>query len=130
MKEKIQTSFLRNRTIDQVTSKDEPAFIYDKNVLTENISKVRQLIGTISTNEVSIYLSVKCNPNINLLQIASESVDGFDVSSFKELELALRTNVTKKISFSGPNKTTKVIKQINEHKCDYIHFDSLDEINR
>ncbi len=83
MLDKIQTWKL-----DEILSKrgEKPFFVYSKNLLNENISLIKETWAEVGGRDSKCYYSVKANPNKKLIQVIEKEMDGFDVSSFKELE--------------------------------------------
>jgi diaminopimelate decarboxylase len=80
---------------------DTPLFVYSTDALSRRIAELRAAMP----QSLSIHYAMKGNPFPPLLQWMAGRVDGFDVASGGELELALAAGVApEKISFAGPGK--------------------------
>jgi diaminopimelate decarboxylase len=80
---------------------DTPLFVYSREALDARLSELRAAMPAA----LSIHYAMKANPFAPLLSYMATRVDGFDVASGGELELALAANVAPdKISFAGPGK--------------------------
>lgn len=96
---------------DIVEQYGSPIYIYAKQHIEQRVRDLRQTIPP----ELSIYYAVKANPMPALIEYMAEQVDGFDVASTGELELALKTPVPREnISFAGPGKTREELLQAVE----------------
>jgi diaminopimelate decarboxylase len=81
--------------------------------------------GPISPQLRCLY-SVKAQPELEVLRVLSEVVDGFDVSSRQELELIHREFPKQFVSYSGPGKTIGDL-EFAAHAADRIQLDSVEE---
>lgn len=81
-------------------SVDTPSIIYNKNLLEESVSRINQL-KEIADN-LFIYYAIKANSNKKICEVISEEIDGADVASISELNLAQNCKF-KNISFSSPS---------------------------
>ena len=80
---------------------DTPLFVYSTDALTARIEELRAAMPA----KLAIHYAMKANPFAPLLEWMGSRVDGFDVASGGELELALAAGVAAdKISFAGPGK--------------------------
>ena len=80
---------------------DTPLFVYSTDALSARIVELRAEMPAA----VAIHYAMKANPFAPLLQWMSGRVDGFDVASGGELQLALAAGVpADRISFAGPGK--------------------------
>jgi diaminopimelate decarboxylase len=78
-----------------------PFFAYDRQVISQNICKLRQAMPSA----LKIHYAIKANPMPALIQHLATLVDGFDVASAGEMKLALDTTIpVTAISFAGPGK--------------------------
>ena len=78
-----------------------PIYVYSKDVIRNKIKTLRDLLST----DFKIYYSIKANPFKDLISYTQQYVDGFDVSSIHELNLALNTGIAgKNICYTGPGK--------------------------
>lgn len=85
-----------------------PYFAYDRTLLTSRIDQLRSLLPA------SIHLSyaVKANPMPAVVQHLATLIDGFDVASALEMNVALDTVMPgSQISFAGPGKTNEELKR-------------------
>jgi diaminopimelate decarboxylase len=83
---------------------DTPLFIYSTDALNARIAELRQSMPA----SLSLHYAMKGNPFPPLLQWMQPHVDGFDVASGGELQLALDAGVSAdKISFAGPGKRNR-----------------------
>jgi diaminopimelate decarboxylase len=80
---------------------DTPLFVYSTDALTLRIAELREAMP----QSLALHYAMKGNPYPPLLSWIAGRVDGFDVASGGELELALAAGVMPdKISFAGPGK--------------------------
>ncbi len=79
-----------------------PFYAYDRQVLSGRIDLLRHHLP----KEIYLRYAIKANPMPEIVAYLSKSVDGFDVSSVKEMTTALNSGISRdKITFSGPGKT-------------------------
>jgi diaminopimelate decarboxylase len=84
------------------TSGGGPFYVYDRSVMSE---KVRELRRTLP-GEIHLHYALKANPMPAVAQHMQGLVDGFDVASIAEMEVALAAGVpADHISFAGPGKS-------------------------
>lgn len=82
-----------------------PCYVYDKTVIKANVDRLRHYFP-----QVSLHYAIKANPFAPLVCYMAEQVDGLDVASGKELQLALATSMdNSNISFAGPGKSEQEI---------------------
>jgi diaminopimelate decarboxylase len=78
-----------------------PFYVYDFGVIDARISSLRAVLPP----SVDLHYAIKANPLPSLVQRIAPLVDGLDVASLRELQLALGTGVRPPdISFAGPGK--------------------------
>ena len=77
-----------------------PFYFYDKKIIEQ---KIKELQHTFP--KLSIYYAIKANPMPEMVSYIAKTIDGFDVSSLKELQLALNSSKQKNICFAGPGKS-------------------------
>jgi len=101
---------IANKTISQIltehlgTEFDNPTYLYAKDIIRSKVSELRSVLP----NELDIFYSVKANPFQELINFLRPLVDGYDVSSLKELHLALNTGIEpSKICYTGPGKSNE-----------------------
>lgn len=80
---------------------DTPLFVYDLSVVKAKVSRFRAAIPA----EIFLHYAIKANPYAPLLKQMVKLVDGFDIASGGELDMALQAGMAaEKISFAGPGK--------------------------
>lgn len=80
---------------------DTPLFVYSTAALEARIAELRAAMP----EQLAIHYAMKANPFAPLLEWMGSRIDGFDVASGGELQLALAAGVAaEKISFAGPGK--------------------------
>lgn len=80
---------------------DTPLFVYSTDALTRRIAELRAAMPA----RLALHYAMKGNPFPPLLEWMAGRVDGFDVASGGELQLAMAAGVSpNKISFAGPGK--------------------------
>ncbi len=85
-----------------------PFYVYDRRLITERINYLRRTLP----KEIHLHYAVKANPMPAVVQHLSSLIDGFDVASSGEMQVALDTPVSAKdIGFAGPGKTDKELRQ-------------------
>lgn len=103
-----------------------PVYLYDTSVVRSQIGRLRDCLPS----GVKISYAIKANPYEPLVQQINQWVDGFDVASLQELELALRQDIPPEhISFAGPGKSTDSLKRAIEAGI-IINLESVTEIKR
>lgn len=79
---------------------DTPLFVYDGARVAARIAAVRAALP-----DVSLHYAVKANPHRDLLAAVAALVDGLDVASEGELQMALAAGADPRhVSFAGPGK--------------------------
>jgi diaminopimelate decarboxylase len=87
---------------------DTPLFVYSADHLRAKIVALRSAMPT----QLAIHYAMKGNPFGPLLKLMNGLVDGFDVASGGELELALAAGVDAQlISFAGPGKRDRELER-------------------
>ena len=80
---------------------DTPLFVYDSGIVDRRIAALRSALPP----EVKLHYAVKANPFPPLLKHIAAQVDGLDIASAGELQLALNAGIhPRAISFAGPGK--------------------------
>jgi diaminopimelate decarboxylase len=78
-----------------------PYFAYDRKVLAARVEELRKALPS----SIDIHYAVKANPMPELVAFMTKLVDGFDVASAGELEVALSAGMSPRdVSFAGPGK--------------------------
>lgn len=79
-----------------------PFYAYDRQKITERIMLLRQHLPS----EIHLHYAMKANPMVAVVQHLASLLDGIDVASMGEMEVALDTTMSpERISFAGPAKT-------------------------
>jgi diaminopimelate decarboxylase len=103
-----------------------PFFAYDRDRLTARVAELRAALPA----EISLSYAVKANPMPAVLHHMSGQVDGFDVASAGELQLAMDTAMpADRISFAGPGKTTDELVQAVASGVT-VELESITELHR
>ncbi|MFC3441113.1 pyridoxal-dependent decarboxylase, exosortase A system-associated [Sphingobium rhizovicinum] len=80
---------------------DTPLFVYDMGIVEAQVRRFRQAMP----DAVHLHYAMKANPYAPLLARMAGQVDGFDIASGGELEMALSAGMAPdRISFAGPGK--------------------------
>ena len=78
-----------------------PLFVYSRERLTTRVAELRAAMP----ERLAIHYAVKANPYPPLLELMAGLVDGFDIASGGELDIAARAAIEPgKVSFAGPGK--------------------------
>jgi len=81
-----------------------PFYAYDRSIISSKISQFRHAMPS----ELKLHYAIKANPMPALVGYVAHQVDGLDVASGMELNLALNSGMPNQpISFAGPGKQTK-----------------------
>lgn len=79
-----------------------PFYAYDRQAITERVAVLRALMP----ETLHLHYAIKANPMPALVQLLAGLVDGLDVASGGELQVALDTGTDPtRISFAGPGKS-------------------------
>ncbi len=88
-------------------AEDTPLFLYDRRLIDQRIAELRAALPS----EVELHYAIKANPLPELVNHIAAQVDGLDVASAGELELALASGMTPDcISFAGPAKRDRELR--------------------
>lgn len=89
--------------VTSLVSADDPlpAYLYDRSLIEDRVRSLKQQLP----KRVSLHYAIKANPMPEVVELVAGLVDGLDVASAGELEIALRTKCSRAdISFAGPGK--------------------------
>jgi diaminopimelate decarboxylase len=79
-----------------------PFYVYDRSVMTRKVRELRDLLPA----DVEIHYAMKANPMPAVVRHFCGLVDGIDVASAGEMDVALAAGMEpERISFAGPGKT-------------------------
>lgn len=103
-----------------------PFYIYDRQLIEKRIRRLRDALP----QEISLHYAIKANPMPEVVELISRHVDGLDVASAGELNVALSTacNVSN-ISFAGPGKTVHEL-EAAVAACVTLNIESSTELGR
>ncbi len=117
---------MKNNLISNVSNINTPAFLYVEPFHSMQIQKFMQKTHHKNNNIFFIYYSVKTNDSRFVLDKIANAVDGLEVISLRELEMAHSIPNVKKIIVNGPCKTEKFLNQAINYNA-YIYIDNEDE---
>ena len=81
-----------------------PYYAYDRSVINKTIQQFRAQMPA----RLKLHYAIKANPMPALVDFIAPLVDGLDVASGNELNVALNSSIdTRMISFAGPGKRPK-----------------------
>ena len=79
-----------------------PFYVYDRHLISERVAHLRWHLP----REVRLHYAIKANPMPAVVQHLATLVDGFDLASLGEMQVALDTTIpAAKISIAGPGKS-------------------------
>lgn len=85
-----------------------PFYAYDRHLISERVAQLRAALPA----DIHLHYAIKANPMPAVVQHLAGLVDGFDVASAGEMKTVLDTTMPPdKISFAGPGKTEKALRQ-------------------
>jgi len=78
-----------------------PAYLYDSNLIKQRIGMLKNALP----DAVSLHYAMKANPMPEVVTLVAGLVDGLDIASAGELDVAVKSSCNPKdISFAGPGK--------------------------
>lgn len=90
-----------------------PFYVHDSAVIGSQIESLRRAFPP----EIELHYAMKANPMPAVVNFVAARVDGLDVASMGELEVALATGTAPAdISFAGPGKTVEELKRAIDAK--------------
>jgi diaminopimelate decarboxylase len=105
---------------------DTPLFVYSSEHLRQRVADLRAAMP----KRLAIHYAMKGNPFPAVLSLMNGLVDGFDVASGGELELALTAGVhAGRISFAGPGKRDRELERAIAHGVT-LNTESEGEVER
>jgi len=94
------------RLVQQVGA--TPFYAYDRGAISARVAHLRKQLP----KEIHVHYAVKANPMPAVVQHLASLVDGFDVASAGEMQIALGTGIAPAlVSFAGPGKTDAELMQ-------------------
>ena len=103
---------LGSQTISNLVARcGTPSYVYSKDIMSADVSRLREHLP----EGIELHFAIKANPHPDVIEHLSHMVDGLDVASGQELELALKTHTDPlEISFAGPGKQDWELEQALE----------------
>jgi diaminopimelate decarboxylase len=102
----------------------DPCYVYDGDAIEQKVRDLRLLLP-----QVEIIYSMKANPNASLVAMLGELTDGIDVSSGRELQMALRAGVPGDcLFFVGPSKSEQEIEDAVRNRIGCLIVESEREL--
>lgn len=103
-----------------------PFYAYDASVMARQVEAFRAAIPP----QIHLHYAMKANPMREVVKFMAERVDGLDIASGGELEVALAAGVDPAtISFAGPGKSTPELRASVEAGVT-INLESFTELDR
>ncbi|MDX9730813.1 MAG: AMP-binding protein, partial [Bdellovibrionales bacterium] len=121
-----ESGFLKQLAGRIDASPERSILAHDKSTLNQRVHSCRALLRALSPSGLLFY-SVKTNPLPNILSALADQIDGFDVSSESEHQLAALLAPRTLITASGPAKTDEWLNTISHSPIHRIHVDNIDE---
>lgn len=85
-----------------------PFYAYDRSALSDRVASLRSLLP----RDIELHFAIKANPMPAVVRYMSGIVDGLDVASAREMQVALDTGMSpERISFAGPGKTEQELER-------------------
>lgn len=104
-----------------------PLYIFHKAQVSQNVRTFKSAFREEGV-EINIFFATKSNPYIGLLKTVVKEGEGIDVSSRRELKLAIKAGA-KKIIYTGPAKTRQDFELIlKHHKKITVNLESVREL--
>ncbi len=105
---------------------DTPIYIYDHNIIKSKIDYLRKHLPAT----IHIHYAIKANPMPDVVKFIHPLVEGLDVASGKELQVALDSGMdAREISFAGPGKSLSEL-ELAIISGITINLESETELNR
>jgi diaminopimelate decarboxylase len=124
-----QTLLKRNAILKMVKNHETPFYLFDQQALDARIREFSEVFNRNIPN-LQIFYAVKSNSHQYLIKTMVKHGLGLDVSSGRELGLAL-DNKAKKIIYSGPGKTEQELNlAIDNNQKVTVNMDSFGELKR
>ncbi len=105
-----------------------PFYLYDLHTI-EN--QYQALSHAFHACGIQIYYSVKANTSLAIVDVLQALGSGLEIASEGELAVAKLLKVNpKKVSFAGPVKTDRALKEAIQYGVGMIHGESIEEFSR
>ncbi|MFQ5535283.1 MAG: pyridoxal-dependent decarboxylase, exosortase A system-associated [Sphingomonadales bacterium] len=103
-----------------------PFYAYDRELIAQRVAYLR----TCLPNDVQLHYALKANPMPDVVRHLRRLVDGFDVASAREMQVAIEAGMPPAgISFAGPGKRPQELEQAIEAGI-IINVESRTELER
>ena len=103
-----------------------PIYVYDSEMISRRIDELRDSLP----GNLKLHYAIKANPLPAVVNFIAPRVDGLDVASAREMEVALASGVSAtEISFAGPGKRSEELEQAAE-KGVTVTVESVNELRR
>src|SRR5690606_7188498 len=115
-----------DRVLDDVVAEigGTPCYLLDRGRIERRVAMLRECLPA----SVELHYAIKANPLPELVAWLAARVDGFDVASAGELELALAAGMSpQRISFAGPGKSASELALAHAHGV-LVNVESFREI--
>jgi diaminopimelate decarboxylase len=113
------------RITELVAKYGEPMYVYDLDLVEKQYETLRAALPA----QVEICYSMKANPNVSMVAFLSSLTQAVEVSSLRELYVALRAGYTStQIIFVGPSKSEEELKEAIEQQILFLVSESVQEI--
>jgi diaminopimelate decarboxylase len=120
---KINIQKYKNFIMKTVT----PFYLYDGEIIENQYDNLEKNLP----KSISIFFSMKANPNINFIKLLYNKGAGIEIASRGELIAALKMGVSpKKIVFAGPAKSISGLKLAIEKRILAINVESIIELTK
>ena len=104
-----------------------PCYLYDMRFVLHRVRSLKDNLG----EDIDLYYAVKANPNVEILTLLQEEVDGVDISSGGEMNYSLQGGFkAENMSFAGPGKNNEELKKALKENIGSISIESLQELKR
>lgn len=124
-----QAMGMKTRVVKLAAKNQTPFYLFDSAGLNQAIKEFKTEFNKFIPNHQAYY-AMKANPYPEILKMMVKNGLGIDVSSARELEIALKCGA-KKIIFTGPGKTEAELKlAIKNREKIIILMDSFSELRR
>lgn len=118
----------RNKILSLTKKYPTPFYLFDQTAVGKSISDYKKAFEIIPS--IQHYYALKVNHHPMMLKSVIKNDFGIDVSSGRELQIALKAKA-KRIIFTGPGKTEEEIKlALNNYKKVIINIDSWGELKK
>jgi diaminopimelate decarboxylase len=96
------------RVTDIARAHGTPLYVYDSGLVRQRVAELRRALPAA----IKLHYAIKANPMPELVRLIASLVDGLDVASAGELDIALQCQVNPlDISFAGPGKRSAELEQ-------------------